>query len=183
MESRFKSVVVEGSWGSLLKVAAYIDLNAVRAGLVDDPKDYRWCGYAEAVGGDARARRGLSAALAQTKANATWRDVGPRYRKVLFGIGEENSARAGLSREAVAKVWREGGKLSLQQLLRCQVRYFTDGLALGSRDFVERVFQARRGLFSDSRQSGARRLRGGGWDGLHGARALRVNVIRPPDGG
>ena len=60
-ESRFKSVVVEGSWQSLLKVAAYVDLNAVRAGLADDPKDYRWCGYAEAVGGDVRARRGLSA--------------------------------------------------------------------------------------------------------------------------
>ncbi|MCP4241787.1 MAG: chemotaxis protein CheW, partial [bacterium] len=32
-ESRFKSVVVEGHWNSLLKVAAYIDLNSVRAGL------------------------------------------------------------------------------------------------------------------------------------------------------
>ncbi len=43
-ESRFKSVIVEGHWNSLLKVAAYIDLNSVRAGMVDDPKDYRWCG-------------------------------------------------------------------------------------------------------------------------------------------
>ena len=29
---------------------AYIDLNAVRAGIVEDPKDYRFCGYGEAVG-------------------------------------------------------------------------------------------------------------------------------------
>ena len=63
-ESRFKSVVVEGSWKCLLVVAAYIDLNAVRAGLVDDPKDYRWCGYAEAEAGDRVAREGLAAALA-----------------------------------------------------------------------------------------------------------------------
>jgi hypothetical protein len=42
-EARFKSVIVDGEWSSLLKVAAYIDLNAVRAGLADDPKDYRWC--------------------------------------------------------------------------------------------------------------------------------------------
>jgi hypothetical protein len=28
-------------------MAAYIDLNPVRAGLVKDPKDYRWCGYAQ----------------------------------------------------------------------------------------------------------------------------------------
>ena len=50
-ERRFKSVLVEGSWGCLLKVAAYIDLNSVRAGMVDDPKDYRWSGYAQAVAG------------------------------------------------------------------------------------------------------------------------------------
>ena len=34
-ESRFKSVVVEGDWNSLLKVAAYIDLNSVRAGMAE----------------------------------------------------------------------------------------------------------------------------------------------------
>ena len=46
---RFKSVLVEGSGNPLQTMAAYIDLNPVRAGIVDDPKDYRFCGYAEAV--------------------------------------------------------------------------------------------------------------------------------------
>jgi len=31
-------------------MAAYIDLNPVRAGVVDDPADYRWSSYGEAVG-------------------------------------------------------------------------------------------------------------------------------------
>ncbi len=31
-ESRFKSVLLEGSRETLIKVAAYVDLNAVRAG-------------------------------------------------------------------------------------------------------------------------------------------------------
>jgi len=44
---RFKSVLLEGSLLALRTVAAYIDLNPVRAGLVEDPKDYRFCGYAE----------------------------------------------------------------------------------------------------------------------------------------
>ncbi|MFV0337994.1 MAG: transposase, partial [Chthoniobacterales bacterium] len=48
-EDRFKSVLVEGSDEALTAMAAYIELNPVRAGLVKDPKDYRWCGYAEAV--------------------------------------------------------------------------------------------------------------------------------------
>ncbi len=58
-------------------------------------------------------------------------DLDPLYRKALFGIGEENSVRAGLSQEAVAKVWAAGGKLSLAQLLRCRVRYLSDGMAVG----------------------------------------------------
>jgi hypothetical protein len=57
---RFKSVLVEDQPGVVQTVAAYVDLNPVRAGLVKDPKDYRWCGYAEAVGGNETARRGLA---------------------------------------------------------------------------------------------------------------------------
>jgi len=52
-------VLVEDQPGVLETVSAYIDLNAVRAGLVEDPKDYRHCGYAAAVGGDVKARSGL----------------------------------------------------------------------------------------------------------------------------
>ena len=53
-EERFKSVLVEGVGRGLATMAAYIDLNPVRAGLVEDPKDYRWCGYGEALGGGGR---------------------------------------------------------------------------------------------------------------------------------
>lgn len=43
----------------IMMMASYIDLNAVRAGLVSDSKEYRYCGYGEAVGGDKEAREGL----------------------------------------------------------------------------------------------------------------------------
>jgi len=46
-QERYRSVLVEDG-EALRTMAAYIDLNPVRAGLVDDPKDYRWCGHAEA---------------------------------------------------------------------------------------------------------------------------------------
>ena len=182
-ESRFRSVVVEGNWNSLLCVAAYIDLNAVRAGLTDDPVDYRWCGYSEAVAGDRQARRGLAAALADLKPQADWRDVGPRYRKILFGIGEENSARVGLSRTEVAKVWAAGGKLTLAQLLRCKLRYFSEGMAIGTAAFVEAFFHSKRGAFGTSRKTGARRMKGGDWEDLRVARALVIEPVslpRPP---
>jgi len=55
-EGRFKSLLVEGRELSLMTVAAYIDLNPVRAGLVKKPEDYRWCGYAEALSGTRGAK-------------------------------------------------------------------------------------------------------------------------------
>jgi putative transposase len=39
---------MEGTADALSTMAAYVDLNAVRAGIVEDPKDYRFCGYGEA---------------------------------------------------------------------------------------------------------------------------------------
>ena len=57
---RFKSVLVEGFGNPLQIMAAYIDLNPVRAGIVEDPKDYRFCGYAEAVAGEEMAKLGLA---------------------------------------------------------------------------------------------------------------------------
>jgi hypothetical protein len=43
-------------------MAAYIDLNPVRAGMVYDPVDYRWSSYGEAVGGG-KKRNGEDAAV------------------------------------------------------------------------------------------------------------------------
>ena len=58
-EDRFKRVLIEKQEERVKTMAAYIDLNPVRAGLVEDPKDYRWCGYAEAVAGNRPMSRGL----------------------------------------------------------------------------------------------------------------------------
>ena len=57
---RFKSVLVEGRGNPLQTMAAHIDLNPVRAGLVKDPKDYRFCGYAEAVAEGGRQPKGCA---------------------------------------------------------------------------------------------------------------------------
>lgn len=182
-ESRFTSVLVEGCRNCLLKVAAYIDLNAVRAGIVADPKDYRWCGYAEAVAGDRPARRGLAIALGDTRPDSSWGEVGSRYRKLLFGIGEETLTRSGISRAEVAKVWAAGGALSLAQLLRCRVRYFTAGFAVGSESFIEAVVRSRQDAFSPRRKAVACKMEGGDWGELRSARSLSICPITPPGGG
>lgn len=50
---RFFNIVLEGQ-GHRLEVARYIPLNPVRAGLCDEPEDWRWSSFAAEIG---RARR------------------------------------------------------------------------------------------------------------------------------
>ena len=44
---RFKSVLLEGEAGNsaVWNCIKYIELNAVRAGMVEDPVDYRYCSW------------------------------------------------------------------------------------------------------------------------------------------
>jgi REP element-mobilizing transposase RayT len=188
-EDRFKSLLVEGDVSALATVAAYIDLNAVRAGLVDDPKDYRWCGYAEALGGSAAARSGLCLVNASACGATDWDAARVQYRLHLFGAGEERgldeagaATRPRITREAIERVIAEGGKLGRVELLRCRVRYFTDGVALGSKAFVDEVFRRHRGNFGPRRVDGTRRMRFGEWGELRTARALRIAPVSASPG-
>ncbi|MEJ6581849.1 MAG: hypothetical protein QNL68_18850, partial [Akkermansiaceae bacterium] len=50
--------------------------------------------------------------------------------------------------------------LAISKVVRCRVRYFTDGVVIGSKKFVNEVFQLNRRHFSKQRVDGARRPRG-----------------------
>jgi len=178
-EGRFRSTLVEGNSPALATVAAYIDLNPVRAGLVDDPKDYRWCGYAEAVASDASARKGLAAAL-----GVGVNGVLEEYRKLLFRQGEEREGtdeqgrplRRGFDRETMLKVLAEGGTLPPSEYLKLRVRYWIDGAVLGSREYVNSVFERHRERFGPRRTTGARPVRGLSGLAVSCLRDLRVRV-------
>jgi REP element-mobilizing transposase RayT len=193
-EGRFKSVLVEGTGRTLSTMAAYIDLNPVRAGIVNDPADYRWSGYAEAVAGQKLARLGLKkvvmGVLASERPGETarheMRRLLARYRVYLFENGEErqagpdgSGARRGMGTREVEAVIRTGGKLSFYQSLRCRVRYFSDGCALGAKDFVEGVFAKQRERFGSHRTSGAREMRNVDFCGVFALRDLRSHAVAP----
>ncbi|MCC5838647.1 MAG: hypothetical protein JJT96_00870 [Opitutales bacterium] len=55
---RYRSVLLEPGSPAVKAVAAYIDLNAVRAGLAETPQSYRYCGLGEAAIGQSPARLG-----------------------------------------------------------------------------------------------------------------------------
>jgi hypothetical protein len=62
-------------------------------------------------------------------------------------------------------------------LLRLRVRYFSDGLVLGSELFVEEVFELHRSHFGEKRKSGARPIRGMPHQSLNVIRDLRLNPV------
>ena len=133
---RFKSVLVEAKRHILQTMAAYIDLNAVRAGLTRDPKDYRFCGYAEAVAGRRSAQAGLEFATNEHR----WPPAQAAYRLLLFGSATAIRVRAhSLSVEAFRRAVQQRGLLSTAALLRCRLRYLTDGAVLGTRNFVASI--------------------------------------------
>ena len=180
-EERFCSVLVEGAGTALAVMSAYIDLNPVRAGIVADPKDYRWCGYAECVAGGRRALAGLSMVmeLCCEKKPEKPSQLMEAYRTWLYGRGQEKRdmeggkvLRPGFTKEAVKQTREKRGKLSLSEMLRCRVRYFTQGAVLGSRSFVDNFFALRRERFGASRKHGAKPMRGADFGGLCALRDL-----------
>jgi len=147
-EDRFKSVLVEGG-RAFAAIAAYIEYNPVRAGLVLRPEEYRWSG---------------------------------RWKSGSCGVPVAAVA-SDVQAAETGRILGAGGLLGLQHLLLCRVRYFTDGIALGSQEFVEEVVRRNRSGASHGRRGGARPLRYCDLDGLFTARELRLPAVTPPQVG
>jgi len=172
---RFKSVLVEDKQHSLATVAAYIDLNPVRAGMVKDPKDYRFSSYGELMAGSKRFEQALTHIL-ETK-DPKW--ARREYRKLLylFGSSQHRKHQVVMDEEKVKQVVEADGEVSRAELLRLRVRYFSDGMVLGSQAFVEQFFREHRDLFGSKRTSGARPMLGFKGSGLAVIRDLRKQVV------
>ena len=218
---RYKSVLIDNRGegirsraqerDALLMMGLYIDLNPVRAGLVGDPAEYRWCGYAAALGGEKAEQRGLlelTRRRSVVEALRVWRlwlfyqgtgekevagEIVPEEGKEVAGgagtgcagtvgaagggvLGKakgKRKVRKGVDEVEKARVVERRGAMSWDELLRCRVRYFSDGAVIGSREFVE---QYRRRDAEDERR--VPRMRGVEKDAeLYAMRSLRVDAI------
>lgn len=188
-EERYRSTLVEGGGAVLAMTAAYVDLNPVRAKLASDPKDYRWCGYAEAVAGGRLARSGVElVAKAQLEGRKADGGLLEHYRCLLFTWGTtpkvnaKGAKKGKICEKDYHRVLQQGGRLSVAEALRCRVRYFTDGAVIGTRSFVDSIFKAQRRRFGPKRRDGARVMRGfeqGDERELCSLRDLKVDVFGP----
>jgi putative transposase len=132
---RFKSVLVESGENTLTTMAAYIDLNPVRAGMVNDPKDYRWCGYAAAQRGDMLAQAGLKNVLSKPFIKRKGADACATYRLLLFGTAERRN-RGGMSCADIRAVFAAEGMLPPWEMCRGKVTWFGEGIIIGGKTLL-----------------------------------------------
>ena len=158
---RFKSVLVE-SGEALQTMAGYIDLNPVRAGIVKDPAMYAWSGYGEAVGGSKRARRGLCKVL--EVAQDGWdRKAHAYYRKWLYGeaVVTNESQRKGYTETQVQSAQSAVENFLFLPMLeiRKRMKAFSEGIALGSEDYVKGMAVRYQSQFERQRERRAKPLK------------------------
>ncbi len=172
-QGRFRSTLIEGSSEELSTVGAYIDLNPIRAGIVQDPKDYRWSSYGSAVAGDYKSMIGISSIYKREEVNPVdfTKEYGAIYRLKLYLDGSEI-----LDKAEVQKTIKNKGKLPLPVLLRCKVRYFTYSSILGSRDFVNQGMKDYAYAFGDNRKTKASRVANSS-EKIYSARGLQKDRV------
>jgi REP element-mobilizing transposase RayT len=176
---RFTSVVVESSREALTTVAAYIDLNPVRAELVADPEDYAFSSYGAALRGRRSARLGYEWVFCR---EVNWKTLLPSYRVILYGKGATSKGTPGkdcgrIDEARVEQVLDSGGKLPLSDVLRLRVRYFTAGTAIGSNAFLTQVSGQWKHRYGLERKRDAYPMRCGEWGSLRSFRNLQVDPV------
>jgi putative transposase len=149
---RFKGVILSKGQAQLM-CSAYIDLNPVRANIVQVPEEYRWSSLGLQVRNPRRAKRLLT--LLSVSSTEDWsgpaseivekfKSVMPDslawYRGFVYCLGGiECEGKATISREILDKVISYHGKLGLGDRFRYRVRNISEGVAMGSYDFIARI--------------------------------------------
>ncbi|MCC5790308.1 MAG: hypothetical protein JJT75_11780, partial [Opitutales bacterium] len=137
---KFKSVLVEGRASALKVVAAYIDLNPVRAGLVNDPGKYAYSGYGESVmAGEPKTDLGY---IVDAIDKDTGSDVLRFYRMLVLGQGrmprdgkghlDDQEAQEEITRLLSDQVKSEGERRAREKIFAAVTR----AQLVGSESFV-----------------------------------------------
>jgi hypothetical protein len=170
---RFKSVIVEKG-ETLINCLAYIDLNPLRAGLVERPEEYRWnsLGYHLQTG---------------NKDNFLSLDFGLRefgvldaeerlkgYRRYVYEAGAIDRSEIGkrriIGKAAVEKERKKEFKISRVDRFRYRTRYFTDSGIIGTKEFVFFIYQRFNDIFMSKREKLPKAV--AGLDGIYSLKRL-----------
>jgi len=181
---RFKSVIVENG-ETLINCLAYIDLNPLRAGLVERPEDYRWnsLGYHVQTGNKDNFLSFDFGLKEFGVLNAEERLK--RYRRYVYEAGALNrpekmvtpvpssgaTGQAGVIHSKVLAKERENDfELNRVRRFKYRTRYFTDSGIIGSKEFVFENYQRFKGVFMSKREKIPRPVVG--LDGIYSLKRL-----------
>ncbi len=156
-EGRYQCTAVEDASHAKSLAAAYIDLAPVRERLVSDPKDYQWSGYGNACKACPHARTRLISIFSDGEQSPDWTATSNEYSKLLYPDT--------FIAEAVVDKLKNNESLLLNEALRCNVKYFDSGLAIGSEEFVSRFLAHNPHLFTRQSRT-AKPLLFADWGGL-----------------
>jgi hypothetical protein len=138
---RFKSVVVEDG-NTLINCLAYIDLNPVRAGLVERPEDYRWSSVGHHVqAGNKDKLLSLDLGLREL-GHMDDKERLRRYRRFLYRAGAiGRGIGVALDEKLLEKERRREFRLPASRRMLYRTRYFTDSGIIGTREYVRRTYR------------------------------------------
>ena len=157
---RFKSVLIQ-SGESLLNCLGYIDLNPVRAGIVERPEDYRWCslGYRVQQGNrdgflsfsglfefeeheESEEREKYNQGKVKGKGKNQYQELLRKYRAFVYEIGREieKPGQARIDENLLKTEKDRNFELPKAEIFLYRCRYFSDSLVLGSRAFIQSAY-------------------------------------------
>jgi REP element-mobilizing transposase RayT len=170
---RFKSVIVENG-ETLINCLAYIDLNPLRAALVERPEEYRWnsLGYHIQTGNQDNFLS-LDFGLKEfSELDAEERLK--RYRRYVYEAGaverSENPAAGVIVNRVLEKERKNDFDLKRVRRFRYRTRYFTDSGIIGTKEFVSGNYRRFKDLFMSKREKIPRAVTG--LDGVYSLKRL-----------
>jgi len=170
---RFKSVIVEKG-ETLINCLAYIDLNPIRAGIVERPEDYRWnsLGYHVQTGNKDNFLS-LDFGLKEFGVVNTEERL-KRYRRYVYEAGALDHPGKGQARvidnDIVEHERKKKYEIKRIDRFRYRTRYFTDSGIIGTKEFVSINYQRFKDLFMSKREKIPRRV--AGLDGIYSLKRL-----------
>jgi len=173
---RFKSVIVENG-ETLINCLAYIDLNPLRAGLVERPEDYRWNSLGYHVQTDNK-----DDFLSLDFGLLEFGELEPAerlqgYRRYVYEAGavdrSEKGQRKVIGDAALKKERQKNYKISRSDRFRSRTRYFTDSGIIGTKEFVSENYRRFKSVFMSKREKVPKRV--AGLDGVYSLKRLAEN--------
>ena len=163
---------------TLVNCLAYIDLNPLRAGIVDRPEDYRWNSLGYRLQTENKDQF-LSTDFGLKEFNVKSEEERiKRYRRYVYEAGaisrpDRMQAKV-INDKVLAKERKKEFEISRINRFRYRTRYFTDSGIIGSKKFVAENYKRFKHLFYSKHEKKPKPIKG--LDGIYSLKRLSESI-------